>query len=340
LNTSPIVFSVVIPLFNRERTIARALESVLNQTYELFELVVVDDGSTDNGVAEVLRFQDHRISLLRQANAGVSAARNTGIRRSSGQYVAFLDADDTWEPGYLESQLKLIQLFPNMGAYATAYYLRYPEAPPRVAAMAGVPACLDGGVLEDYFKCAALGSNPLWTGSTCIPRAILSEMNGFPEGIRLHEDHYLWTKIASIYPIAYCPVPLATYFKFEDDSACKDGVMATQDFAFFLLLDEMLSSDKLSLESRIYVRKYLNQWVIRDAIKAGSAADQVTVKACLAMYRPESIFASINRILFNLYFLLPARFQRFMRVTSRWVKGLYRTSHYPSLRRGTIDCGK
>ena len=325
MSTELIVFSVVIPLFNRRRTIERAIESVLNQTYELFEIVVVDDGSTDNGSAEVLRFPDQRVRLVRQNNAGVSVARNKGIAHSNGEYVAFLDAEDTWEPEYLEHQLKLIQLFPGMGAYATGYYLKYPEKPPRVAAMKGVPMDPVGGILEDYFKSAGLAGNPLWTGSTCIPRAILSELGGFPEGVRLHEDHYLWARIASLYPVAVCPTPLATYFKFEEDSACKDGVLNKRDFAFFLLLDEMLSCDGLSAKSRLYVTKYLNQWVIRDAVKAGSSADKDMVKECMAMYRPQSFISGLKQVLLGLYFKIPARLQRFFRSFGRWAKSLFRT---------------
>lgn len=325
MSTKLIVFSVVIPLFNRQMTIVRALNSVLNQTYELFEIVVVDDGSTDNGVAYVLGVEDSRVSLVRQENAGVSSARNTGIASSNGQYVTFLDADDTWESKYLEHVFNLIQLFPNMGAYATAYYLGYPASRPMMAAMKYVPIDSNGGILKDYFKCAALGSNPLWTGSTCIPRTILLEMGGFPEGVHLHEDLYLWAKIASLYPIARCPIPLATYFKFEEGSVCKDGVVKKKDFAFFLLLEEVLSSNQLSLESRIYVREYLNQWVIRDAIKAGSFAEKDMVKACMAMYRPMTVFGGVKAILFSLYFKVPARFQRFVRIGGRWVKSLHRS---------------
>ena len=112
------IISVVIPLYNKEKKIEYTLKSVFTQTFQNFEIVIVDDGSTDNSVEEVEKFTDSRIRLIHQTNAGVSAARNRGIEAASGELIAFLDADDVWMPEYLATQYGLYQKYPECSVYA------------------------------------------------------------------------------------------------------------------------------------------------------------------------------------------------------------------------------
>ena len=111
------MISVVIPLYNKELSIERTIQSVLNQSYRDYELVVVNDGSTDCSLDVVERMKDERIKVISQANAGVSAARNAGILAAAGEYVAFLDGDDLWESNYLEEAVRLIEDYPNAAIY-------------------------------------------------------------------------------------------------------------------------------------------------------------------------------------------------------------------------------
>lgn len=115
------MFSVVIPLYNKQAYIADTLRTVFAQTYADFEVVVVDDGSTDDSAATVLAHSDARLRLIRQPNAGVSAARNRGVAEARGSIIAFLDADDRWEPHHLETLADLVKLYPRCGAFATSY---------------------------------------------------------------------------------------------------------------------------------------------------------------------------------------------------------------------------
>ncbi len=121
-NSKPTI-SVIIPLYNKARYISRALDSVFAQTYHDYEIIVVDDGSTDNGVEIVRQYSDNRLRLVCQANAGPGAARNSGIGESNAELLAFLDADDEWMPKFLQKSLTILQSNPDCDLTASTYLL-------------------------------------------------------------------------------------------------------------------------------------------------------------------------------------------------------------------------
>ncbi len=206
-------FSVIIPLYNKAPYVRKALESVFAQTYTDYELIVVDDGSTDESanIAEAT-LRECKVygvkckgRIIRQANAGVSAARNNGVAASQGDYVAFLDADDWWEPTYLERMAQLIEDYPDAGLYA-CNYVYYKPGKTHVAINN-----IETGYInypKAYYESSAM---PVWTGAAMIPRKVFDEMGGFPLGIKLGEDFLLWSKIALQYPVAFLNEPLAWY---------------------------------------------------------------------------------------------------------------------------------
>ena len=197
-------FSVIIPLYNKEAYVRKALESVIAQTFKDFECIVVDDGSTDNSADVVRELVNDRFRLIRQPNAGVAAARNNGVKASKGEYVCFLDADDWWEANFLEEMDRLITEYPEAGLCATNYVYYKPGK-------THVALNLSRGYI-DYPKAYYEGSSmPVWTGATCMLRKVFDEMGGFPNGIKLGEDFLLWAKTALHYPIAFCEKPLAYY---------------------------------------------------------------------------------------------------------------------------------
>lgn len=114
--------SVVIPLFNKGPYITRTLESIASQTYTDFEVIVVDDGSTDDGAAQVRRFPDDRVRVMTQANRGPGHARNRGVEAARGELVAFLDADDEWLPSYLAESIRLLTENPDAATVSSGYY--------------------------------------------------------------------------------------------------------------------------------------------------------------------------------------------------------------------------
>ena len=204
------MISIIIPLYNKEASIATALRGVLAQTFQDFEVVVVDDGSTDGGAAVVETFDDPRIRLIRQENGGVSAARNRGIAEARGEHVAFLDADDEWMPEFLEEIAALIAEYPECRARATNYVFNS-NGVKSPTILRKMPFAEGRGVLTNYFEVASCSHPPMWTSAVCIDRDLLQEIGGFPMGIKSGEDLLTWARIAVRTNWAYSLKPLAQF---------------------------------------------------------------------------------------------------------------------------------
>lgn len=205
------LISVIIPLYNKERSVASTLHTVLDQTFSDYEIVVVNDGSTDNSVAEVEKVQDPRIRLVHQPNAGVSAARNRGVEEAKGELVAFLDADDAWAPEYLETQFRLSRQYPDCTVFACNYVFRDTARKTTPTILRRLPFSGEDGILTNYFEVACCSHPPLWTSAVVVRKAALQAIGGFPVGIKSGEDLLTWARLAVNGPIAYSKRPLAVF---------------------------------------------------------------------------------------------------------------------------------
>ena len=205
-------FSVIIPLYNKAPYIKKALQSVIEQGFKGFELIVVDDGSADGSLdaaRETLEASGIDFQLIHQDNAGVSTARNNGITSSHGDYICFLDDDDWWSPSFLESMDKLINDYPDAGIYGTNYYI-ISRGKQRIALH--IPCT---GYIN-YCDCYRKLQMPLTSISVAIPRSILQETGGFNPNLKLGEDFDLWIRIALRTKVAYLDEPLAYYYQDSD----------------------------------------------------------------------------------------------------------------------------
>ena len=189
------IISVVIPLYNKQDSIARTLECVLNQTYQDFEVVVVNDGSKDRSAAVVEQFTDARIRLIKQTNGGVSAARNRGISEARGEYVAFLDADDVWLPDHLANLESLIINYPQCRAWSTSY-VNNENGVDHPIILNKLPFGGESGVLSNYFEVCSCSHPPVWSSAVCVEKSLLKEIGGFPVGVTSGEDLLTWARIA------------------------------------------------------------------------------------------------------------------------------------------------
>lgn len=196
--------SVVIPTFNRADLVGRALQGVVSQTYKPTEILVIDDGSTDETEDVVRRFGS-RVRYVHQPNAGVSAARNRGIEQTTGDWIALLDSDDEWLPHKLESQTQLLEANPHLKwCGCNLEYVRNGLATAG-SVIGDLKLLLDADGQVRYFQ-GELKGLPFQTSGFVINRAVISEVGGFDPGLRINEDRDLWWRIAMRYPLlGYCP---------------------------------------------------------------------------------------------------------------------------------------
>ena len=202
-------FSVIMPLYNKAPYVRKAVESVVGQTYRDWELVVVDDGSSDGSGEVVAGVDDARIRIIRQENAGVGATRNRGVAESSAPYICFLDADDWWEPAFLEEMAGLIERHPDAGIYGTGYYI-VKNGKKRVAPI-GVEEGFSEGEINYCRVYAKTLCMPLTSITVAMPRTVFDEAGGFPTSIKLGEDFLLWVHIALKHKVALLNKPLSNY---------------------------------------------------------------------------------------------------------------------------------
>ena len=194
---SPPAVSVVIPLYNKGRYIKDTLASALAQTFSDFEILVVDDGSRDDGPARVKEIKDPRIALIQQGNTGVAATRNRGMKEAQAPFVAFLDADDLWTLDHLRHLIELSRRFPQAALFGNRFTEFFSDRPSRVT-----PAPVEYALLQDYFSAGAAGTQPFFTSSCMVNRTQALAAGGFPAGHSRGEDLALWMNLAVAAPVA------------------------------------------------------------------------------------------------------------------------------------------
>lgn len=194
-------FSVVIPLYNKAKHIEHTLNSVFAQAFSDYEVIVVDDGSTDDGANIVKTFKDTRLNLFSKENQGVSVARNYGVSKAQGQYIAFLDADDIWMPHHLQDLKHLIDEYPYCGLYCKAYEKDYFGITTIKGSYKHIPEHFKG-IVKDYFSCSLIDSIA-WTSAVAIPKDIFLAIEGFDPNLRSGQDTDLWIRTALKYHVAF-----------------------------------------------------------------------------------------------------------------------------------------
>lgn len=194
------VISVVIPLYNKEKFIRNTILSVLNQSFSDFELIIVNDGSTDKSISIVNSIKDKRIKTFTIQNSGVSKSRNYGVEKSNSNLIAFLDADDLWKNNHLEQIYNLSLENPGCGMYAMSYSKKKYNG-------ATYKNCYFGlsnfsGILENFFYSSSVNCIAS-SSSIMIPVCVFKKINGFNENLKKREDTELWIRMALNYKIAF-----------------------------------------------------------------------------------------------------------------------------------------
>lgn len=255
------MLSIVIPLYNKQNAITVTIQSILNQTVSDFEIVVIDDESTDDSLAVVQAIKDERIHVIHKQNGGVSSARNVGIKAAKGQYVALLDGDDYWDPTFLEEQMKLIEDFPEAGMWGVNYAF---------VKNGRCWACQQGlgegfrGYVKDYF---ATRHNDLFCSSSVVIRKDVFEVAGlFDERISSTEDLDMWFRIILHFPVVYYDKVLAYYNQNAENRVAYDTIVRfplTKDIKYYF--DKYQSV----FERRPDFSKFMNNYVAANLLKEG-----------------------------------------------------------------------
>lgn len=186
--------SIVVPVYNSEDTIKRTIDSILNQTYSNLEIVIIDDGSTDNSKNIIMQYDSNKINYYYQNNSGVSSARNLGVKLSRGNYIAFLDADDFWEDNFIERCIEAIKTFPNINLFCTRIQQINNNILGNINAMKVSSKVDDTFKLFNYFDVANI--EPVVSmSSVVIKKEAFVNVGGFNELSYSGEDHELYGKI-------------------------------------------------------------------------------------------------------------------------------------------------
>jgi len=254
----PPLISIVIPLYNKKSTIARALDSIISQTISNFEIIIVDGHSTDGSYDIVHSYHDERIHFYSQNGGGASAARNQGINLASCELIAFLDADDQWNNDFLETILSLHLQYPSAGLYGTGYavysdnlFIHNISCEPDKSQR----------IFESYFKSYVREGRPIIITSSCAaPKSVLLSVGGFPENLKIGEDHELFGKIALYYDIAYNPNICSKYYIGAENNADRVDYVLEVPLENYILSSQndnyIISYDSTEL------LEYLDHWKV------------------------------------------------------------------------------
>lgn len=332
--------SVIIPAYNCESFIGRAVQSVLDQHHRDLEVIVINDGSTDNTLQALAPFLD-RICLLQQKNAGVAAARNTGLRVAGGDLVAFLDADDWWVPSRLSVQLATLKHFPEAGMVFSDFAvadstgaclmprgIRWKYASIRNEHSApwhkifsnSITVHWDGSEIGRHQAVAYQGRIAQWlfcgnfinTCSVLLRREVIERLGEFDQTLDTEEDYDYWLRVANEWPLVYVDAPLTIFRKSSGQLTRPDQIERIIQNALRVVqrasiqmaakLDPEIISSRLS-------RMYLSLGVI--ALRSGRSADALNYLKQSLLHRP---WRPLTLALCSLACLPPQIFAGIMRV--------------------------
>lgn len=243
--------SVIMPAYNAMAYLPEAIASVLNQSFSDFEVLVVNDGSTDGIIEWMSQLSDPRVRLISQENQGLSGARNTGINWAQGEYLAFIDADDLWEPTKLEKQVNILDQNPKVGLVYTwvDYVDEMGRSQGRVRQAFAEGDVWAQMVESNFISCASV---PL------VRRSCFETVGLFDRELRTTQDRDMWIRITAHYPVALIQEPLVRYRQHTNSMSTKGCKQKEKDFQ--RIMEKTFRSappELMGLKRRAYGLEYL-----------------------------------------------------------------------------------
>ena len=298
-------FSVVIPLYNKAAYIADTIKSVLQQTFCDYEIIVVDDSSTDNGLEILSQFSDSRLNIYTKKNGGVSDARNCGIKKAKGKYIAFLDADDLWDKTYLENRIGMIKRFPGLAMYAGGYISFIDNINTQTTQIDLRRLNNEQEfVINNFFDYSVRAKRCIClTSAVVVRKCLLDDMDTpFPIGISRGEDVDLWTRLSLKHSMAYSNECLMRYRKFAMNSLNKAAYLNNvSEFDYTQWFDYNTDKKKYIAFVNMFLTLIANQSFIRknykNALKIKMCCRGNLFSPLFLMSVKILIFSNINKLL-------------------------------------------
>ncbi len=296
----PGLVSVIIPTYNRAGLVGLAIQSVLNQSYQNFEIIVVDDGSSDNSANIVRVINDERIKVFSQKNCGVSAARNKGIELAVSDVVAFLDSDDQWTPKFIETVLRLKDKFPQAGAYVTSYEICDIDGRIHTPDFKAIPPAPWEGIVDNYFKSVALGDPIVSSSTVCVNKSTLAETGVFPLIKGLGQDQDLWARIAICFPIAFSRDIGAVIHR---EAQNRRGNYVFENVPVWETIEKCVMEKELDEDQLFYIREFIARMKIFASARAILAGQTLRARNLLSNC-PTKLYKS-QRVYWHLWAYMP-----------------------------------
>lgn len=307
------MFSIIIPVYNKSEQLVRTLRTVFQQTCGEYEVIIVDDGSTDNSLSVIrAHFNDSRLQVITQKNQGVSAARNKGIEMAKYPFIAFLDADDLWHPQYLEVNKYVIELNPDISIWGSDYEWIYPDEEINPISLAAMPL---GEAVNDYFG-NALQQPIFWTSATIIRKTDLLQSGLFNPTLKVGEDYDVWFRVLLRFKGMHIPEKLAWYMRTSREQIGPGKLVPLSNHLIGQALD--IFAPVLKEEKVPGFNKFMNNFILSDLILY--YFDQQYHKEAVALYRKIKLKYRLGRARYMLY-LLPYRFAKYLYDSLRRTKG-------------------
>lgn len=297
------MFSIIVPLFNKAKSINNTIQSILDQSFTDFELIIVDDGSVDNSVQVVKQFTDKRIRLIQKENGGVCSARNEGISRAQFDYLALLDADDYWDKDYLLEQFKMINDFPQAMMWGINFS-EVTDGNKLIRKLAtGLPEGYRGYV-ENYFNIPNRISDLFCSSSVVIRKSVFDKVDTFDERIKYAEDLDVWYRIIANFPVAFNDKTMVYYRQDAENRALQKLIPLDSYLPYYV---DKYDRYKHNFEFYNYIQRwsaviikqyYANKNTRNEAVKAATRLDYSVLPI-----KYKYIFCSPYYIGLSLYYL-------------------------------------
>ncbi len=250
------MFSVIIPVYNKEQYIKRSVNSVLNQSFSDFELIIIDDASTDNSLHITKEISDKRIKIIERKIRGYGGytARNIGINEAKTKYVSFLDADDEWNTDYLKTIHDLIQKYPECNVFSTAW-IEKKGIISKTNSYFNTVSEKGEHIVNNFFKTSSEGKNPICTITITSKKDTMLKIGGFPEGkCKRGGDIETWMRLMLNNKLAWSPYIGAVYYKDISNTVTKSISDIEIPYIF------ISSKNYLTEKNAFFIKKYANYY--------------------------------------------------------------------------------